>query len=242
MVSRALAEKLWPGRSAVGRRVLPGMGDVEEPAEVVGVVEDVRYGGLHDEPGPALYLADLQATWPEATFLLRTAGDPLALAAAVRREVRAVDPDLPVFDVKTMRERVADATSRDRFGAALLSAFAALALVLAAMGIHAVIAYSVARRTRELGVRQALGASPGALVRLVVGQGAALAAVGIVAGMAAALALTRVLSGLLYEVEPTDPATLAAITVFLAGTALLAAWLPARRAARVDPMVALRSE
>ena len=242
VVSRSLARALWPGQDPVGRRLNAGMGNLpEDGARVVGVVDDVRYQGLHEPPRPALYLADQQYTWPRAVFLIRAAGDPRALAPAVRREIRAVDADLPV-QINTLSSLAADAASRDRYGATLLSVFAALALVLAAMGIHAVIAFSVARRTRELGVRQALGASPGELVRMVVRQGAAVTGVGILVGLAAALALTRVLRGLLFEVEPTDPLTLVTITVFLAAVALLAAYLPARRAARVDPMVALRSE
>ena len=242
VVSRSLARELWPGQDPVGRRLNAGMGNLpEDGAEVVGVVDDVRYHGLHDPPRPALYLADRQYTWPRAVFLIRSAGDPLALAPAVRREIRAVDADLPV-QLNTLSRLAADAASRDRYGATLLSVFAGLALVLAAMGIHAVVAFSVARRTRELGVRQALGASPVGLVRMVVRQGAGVIGTGIAVGLAAALALTRVLRSLLYEVEPTDPLTLATITVFLAAVALLAAYLPARRAARVDPMVALRSE
>ncbi|HEX5724087.1 MAG TPA: ABC transporter permease [Longimicrobiaceae bacterium] len=240
VISRALARELWPGENPVGQKLTSGMGGLED-GEIVGVVDDVQYNGPADAPQPAVYVADLQHTYASAVFLVRTAGDPRALAGAVRRELLAEDPDLPAT-VRTMREIVSDATSRERYGTSLLSVFAGLALVLAALGIHGVVAYSVARRTRELGVRQALGATPGQLVRLVVGQGAALAAVGLAAGVVAALALTRVLAGLLFGVKPNDPLTLLAISLFLGGAALLAAWLPARRAARVDPMVALRSE
>jgi putative ABC transport system permease protein len=160
----------------------------------------------------------------------------------VRHEIRTLNKDLPVFDVKTMRERLRDSTARMRFSATLLGAFAAIALILAAVGIYGVMSYAVTQRTREIGIRVALGAAPGDVLALVIQRGLALTLAGIGIGLVAALASTRVLQTLLYEVKPGDPATYAIYAVALTGVALLASFVPARRATQVDPLIALRTE
>jgi putative ABC transport system permease protein len=178
----------------------------------------------------------------QLAFVMRTASKPNALAAAIQREVAAVDPDMPVYGVRSMEEIVADGVARQRFAMAVLSAFAVAALLLSAVGIGGVTAYVTSRRTREIGIRMALGARPGDVLRMVVGQGMRLIAVGVALGLIASLALTRLLEGLLFGVSATDAGTFSAIASALAAVALLACYLPARRAARVDPMVALRDE
>jgi ABC-type antimicrobial peptide transport system permease subunit len=174
--------------------------------------------------------------------VVRAAGKPEALAGAIRREVRAIDADLPVSNVRSLEDVVGAWAAERRLSTGLLTAFSIVALVLAAVGIYGVMAYAVAQRTHEIGIRMALGANPRDVVGLVVRQGALLALAGIAIGLAAAFALTRLLGGMLFEVSATDPATFAGIAGLLAAVALTAAYLPARRAARVDPVVALRAE
>jgi predicted permease len=243
MLNETAARQLFPGEEAIGRRIRVGIGmfGENETAEIVGIVGDVRYVAVHEEPKLDIYVP--YAQYPNDVMLhVRTDTDPASLAAAVRREVLALDPDLPVFDVRTLTERSADATARTRVSALLLGVFASLALVLAALGIYGVIAYSVAQRTHEMGLRMALGARRGDVVRLVVRQGMTLVLVGIAAGLAGAFGLTRLLASMLYGVRATDPATFAVIALLLTAVAFLASWLPARRATRVDPSSALRSE
>jgi putative ABC transport system permease protein len=175
-------------------------------------------------------------------LFVRTAGDPLAIAAAARRTIHDMAPDLPVYDIRTMKARVGDAMSYARFSTVLLTLFGALALALAAMGTYGVVSFAVAQRTRELGIRTALGATRGDIVRLVARQGIGFVAIGGALGCAGALAATRVLRSLLYDIAPSDPATFAAVVVVLALAVVAASYIPARRATRVDPMVALRSE
>jgi putative ABC transport system permease protein len=176
------------------------------------------------------------------TFVARTVGDPAAMAPAVRREIGAIDPDLPVSDVQTLEKVMADTVGRARFNTLLLGLFAGLATLLAAVGIFGVMNYSVALRTRELGLRMALGAQPGRVLLLVLRQGLLLTLIGIGVGLLGALALTRLMSSLLFGVEATDPATFAAIVLLLAAVSLLACYIPARRATRIDPLIALRHE
>ena len=179
---------------------------------------------------------------PALDIVIRAASDPLAEVAAVRHEILAIDADQPIAEVRTMEQRIAESLSSRRFNMLLLGLFAALALVLASVGIYGLVAYSVTQRTHEIGVRVALGAQKGDVLALIVGEGMTLALLGVGIGLAGALALTRMMSGLLFAVSPTDPATFATITVILALVALAASYVPARRAARVNPLAALRSE
>ncbi len=249
VVDRAFARRHFPGEAddaAVGRRLF--LGRATTPYEIVGVVGEVRHAALATEPAGLVYLCSLQRTVPGMTMVLRTAdpgaGSPpsLALAGEVRRRVAALDPDQPVARLETLDEVVARSLADRRFTLLLVGLFAAVALVLAALGLFGVLAQAVGRRTGEIGLRMALGAERRSVVGLVVGRGLALTAAGLAIGIGVAAAATRLLAGLLYGVRPTDPLTFAAIAVLLAATALAASYLPARRAAGVDPLDALRRE
>ncbi len=241
LLSEALARQLFPNDDPVGRRIFVA-GSGAEWTTVIGVVEGVRHQGLDHGIEPAAYLSYRQLPRPMMALVLRGSVPPSSLASALRQAVSEVDPALPVFDLRTMEARLSDSLVGRRFHLLLLGGFAALALLLAGVGIYGVIAYIVTERTREIGIRMALGAQRRNVLSLVVGQGMRLALLGIAIGWAAALALSRVLQTLLFEITPTDPLTFATIPLVLAGVALLACWLPARRAAKVDPMVALRAE
>ena len=244
LVSQALAHRYWPDRSPLGARIT--FGDPTDSTStwmtVVGVVGDVRQEGPAAAAYPQIYVPLAQVTTRSLLIALRTAGDPTALTPAVKRAVAGIDPNLALGRVATMEERVAGSMARPRVNAILLGGFAATALVLAAIGIYGVIAYSVVQRTRELGIRMALGARGGDVLRLVLGQGMVPVLGGLALGLAAAAAASRVLRGLLYGIGGTDPITYAAVAAFLAGVALVASFLPARRAATADPVVALRNE
>ena len=207
---------------------------------IVGVVGNVLSERLEEAPRPMLFQPLTQSPSLSMAIVARTAGDPSRLAEALSRAVREADPDQPTYAVRTMEEVQAAATATRRFLMQLLGGFACLALLLAAIGIYGVMAYLVSQRTREIGIRVALGARPWTVVRLVVTYALGMAGAGVVLGMAAAILLTRLITGMLFQVSPTDPWTFAAITLTLVGTAILAAMTPARRAARIDPMVALR--
>jgi putative ABC transport system permease protein len=244
IVSETLAKRYWPGEDPVGRRVSYGTNDKGEPywMTLIGVAADVRQKGLHTDPRPEAYVSYTQ--WPSryATLVVRSELDPAGLTAALRREIQAVDPDVPAYDVKTMREVLDGSLASRRFNMGLLVLFAVVALVLAAVGLYGVMAYMVTLRTHEIGVRVALGAQKRDVFHLVVGQGMALTLGGVALGVLGALALTRVLSTLLVGVAVTDPWTFGAVALLLSAVACLACYVPARRAARVDPMVALRCE
>ncbi|HTE47160.1 MAG TPA: FtsX-like permease family protein, partial [Gemmatimonadaceae bacterium] len=240
VLNEAAARKLWPNENPIGRRVELGMSDLNN-AEVIGIVGDVRQRA-DSAMTPNAYAAYYQAPMPDMMIFIRTSRHPAALGAEVRRAIHEVAPSSPVYDMQTMSDRAADATARARFSAVLLSLFAATALSLAAIGIYGVMSLAVTARTREIGIRIALGADRGRVQRLVVGEGAALVAIGAVAGIGGALLCTRVLRTLLFDVTPSDPITYVAIVVLLGAAALLASWLPARRAARVDPLTALRAD
>jgi ABC-type antimicrobial peptide transport system permease subunit len=205
-------------------------------------VNDVRSERPEDPPRPTLFRPLRQASGLTMSLVLKTAADPQSLAGPLAAEVRAVDPDQPTYGVRTMEEQVRVATASRRFSTELLGAFAILALALAAVGIYGVMAFVVGQRTREMGIRIALGAHPGAVVRLMLREAMGLAVAGVVLGGLAALAATRLLGGLLFEVRHTDPATYTLIAVLLTATAAIAAWRPARRAASVDPITALRAD
>jgi putative ABC transport system permease protein len=242
VVSETAARRFWPGEDPIGKPIGIGMGGFDKGVEVIGIVGDVRYGQMDEAPRPEVYISCLQT--PRSTLVLyaRTSGNPEALAAAVRQQVQDLNRDVPVYDIKTMTERIRDATSKARFSAVLLAVFAGIALVLAAVGIYGVMSYLVTQRTREIGIRIAMGATPREVLSMVVRRGAVLALSGIAAGTAAALAATRVLATLLYGVKPGDPATYAAMAALLAVVALIASYVPARRASAIDPSSALRME
>jgi putative ABC transport system permease protein len=242
LVNETAARTYWPGESAIGKRLAVGQGGFQDGAEVVGVVGDVRYRTLETAPTPHVFLPLAQSYRGNMQIVVRGEVGAQDLTAAIRREVRALDPNLPLLSVKTMEERIGDAMWRTRVSAWLLSAFAGLALLLTAVGIFGVMAQTVAQRTSEIGIRMALGARQRDVLRLVLGRAALVTGIGLVVGLLAALGLTRVLTTLLYQVTPTDPATLAFVAVALGSVALLACYVPARRAMKVDAVKALRSE
>ena len=246
IVNRRLAEQFWPGEDATGKRLKVGPIDSANPwATIVGVVGDVRQTGFYGEQLPEFYVPYAQEwrMWmAPKDLVVRTSGDPTALSAAVRQAVWAVDKDQPVSNVQTMDQVFAAAISRERFQMLLLTLFATLALVLACIGLYGVISYMVAQRTHEIGVRMALGAQAGDVLRLVIRQGMVLASVGLTVGIAIGSAVTRVLSDMLYGVSARDPLTFVGVPVLLLLVAFLACYIPARRATRIDPLSALRCE
>ncbi|HWS88053.1 MAG TPA: ABC transporter permease [Pyrinomonadaceae bacterium] len=244
VVSEAVARKYWPGQSPLGKRLSPGRVESEDDwCQVVGLVKDVRQVELATESRPQMYFNYEQAGFFAPRYLVvKTEGDPLALAPTVRKTVWEVDRDQPVSDVNTMEGVLSESLAWQRFSTLLLGVFAGVALLLAAVGIYGVMSYTVAQRTREIGIRMALGAQRWDVLKLAVGQGLRLVAIGVVIGLALALALARVMSSLLFGISATDPATLVTISLILVAVALLASYIPARRAAKVDPLIALRYE
>jgi putative ABC transport system permease protein len=240
MVNQSLARRYWPNENAVGKHIL--LGRIPQPLEVVGVLGDVRNLGVAADVGLEIYIPFAQRPWANINLIVRTAGDPHAFVSAVRARVLSIDADQPVTAVQTMEELLETGAAQSRFTASLLGALSGTALLLAVVGIYSVIAYSVAERTHEMGIRIALGAEPADILRLVLRQGLLLALSGIVIGVAASFALTRLMASLLYHVSVTDPATFAIGSLLFAAVALLASYLPARRATRVDPMAALRND
>ena len=241
IVDERLARRDWPGEDAIGKRILIG-GAGGDSAEVIGVVGHVRYAALEQEGEPQLYLPFFQDPAFRLGVVVSTRGDSAAMGAAVREIVRALDPDIPTGSLRPMDALISRATSRQRFQVSLIGLFAGAALLLAGIGLSGVLAQMVAARTREIGIRRALGASRHDVLALVLGRGLSLAGVGVAIGLVAAWATTRILKSLLFEISPTDPATFGAVVLALLTAALLAALLPAWRAARVDPLVALRQE
>ena len=241
VVNEQMARQLWPGESPVGKR-LTIWRDEKFAREIVGVVGDTK-ASLDSEAGQQMYVPYAQDTgWSGMSLVIRTNGEPTSLAGAVRNEIRSVDKSIPVFNVKTMDEVLAISVGPQRAPMLLLSAFAGVALILAMIGIYGVTAYHVTQRTQEIGIRMALGAQMKDVVKLVLRGGMVLAAAGIGLGLVGAFALTRLMRSLLFGVQPTDVLTFVAVSVCLLLTALIASYLPARRATRVDPLVALRYE
>jgi predicted permease len=241
VISQGLARRVWPNESPIGRRLL--VGRFPGFAEVVGVVGDVKNNGLAREPMLEMYTPYPQRPWPAMQFAVRAAGgDPMALVNSVRAAVLAVDRDLPITRVETMDATLSDSIATERLMTALLVAFAAIALVMAAAGLYGVIAYTVAQRTQEIGVRVALGATPRSVVRLVAAEGLRLTAIGMLVGTVAAALVSRAMRSVLFDVSPADPATYALVLVLFAATACAALVVPARRALGVDPLTALRAD
>jgi putative ABC transport system permease protein len=244
IVNETMARKYWPGQSAIGKRIK----FAEEAAwiTIVGVVADVREMGLDVPVKAEMYLPFRQVSgfngYKPRDLVIRTIGNPLELVAAVRREVHAVDADQPVSNVATMDQTLDSETQSRSVGMMLLVAFAALAFLLAVMGIYAVLAYFVTQRRAEIGVRLALGATPRSILGLVLKKGMSLTLIGVTIGLVAAFVLTRLMASLLFGVSASDPVTFAVIALLLSGVALLACYIPARRATKVDPLVALRYE
>jgi len=245
IVSHSIARRFWPKGDALGKRLSLGFQEGSW-CSVVGVATDVRQMGPQKEAPLAVYVPYAQAPRPFflsfMTVVARTDSDPLSMASTLRRAVQSVDPDMPVFDVASMEQLVYKSVASPRLNALLMACFSALALALAVAGIYGVMSYSVAQRTHEIGIRVALGAGHEDVLRMVLRQGMRLAVIGLAMGAAAALVLTRLITSVLYGVHPNDPTTFVLVGLMLAAVAAVASYLPARRATRVDPMVALRYE
>jgi putative ABC transport system permease protein len=257
VVSREMARRHWAGGGPIGKvlSVNPPVHLIPRgtvPADyaprlytIVGVAEDVRYAALHMAPLPVVYVPFAQGSEGMTTMYLGVraeTGDPLAFGPVIRETLRRLDPDVPASAMRTMEDRVSESLARPRLQAVVLGTFAGLAALLAAVGIYSVMAYSTRQRTREIGIRMAIGASSCAILALLLRNGLAMVAAGVAAGLLGALLLTRALRSLLFEVSPNDPLVFAAVTAGLAGVALVAAWLPARRATRLQPVAALRED
>jgi len=242
LINETLQRGYFPGQDPIGKRINTGSEREPEWNTIVGVVGDVKYNGLADDVQPAIYYTTAQnPTW--GSLVIKTdLADPLSLTAAVRNEVRKIDPDLPLTNVATMEDRLSNAVAQPRFRTTLIALFAAVALILACVGIYGVISYSVTLRTHEIGIRMALGAQTGDVLTMVIRQAIVLAIIGVALGLSASYALTSLMSKLLFGVQPTDPATFVLTAAILSITALLASYLPARRATKIDPLEALRYE
>jgi predicted permease len=255
VINQAMARRYWPKSDPMSDKILIGKGAMpqlatEMPRQIIGIVADIRGNGLDRDPPPTMYI--VQAQVPDAInalnarltpmkWIVRTRGDPFALSAAIQEQVRQVT-GLPVTDVRTMDEIISRSTSRQRFNMLLMTVFGSAALFLAAIGIYGLMAYSVQQRTQEIGIRLALGAGAVSVRKMVVLQGMRLALMGVAVGIGAALGLTRLLATFLFGVKDKDPAVFTAVAILLALVSLLAVWLPARRATRIDPVIALRYE
>ena len=241
VINQAAARLLYPGENPIGKQLVVGW-DGPPRAEIVGVASNSRFDGIQALPEPFIFLPNAQHPSLFCGLVIRTAGDPVAMVAAAREVIRRVDPQQGVMEARTMEQRITDSLAQPRLQTILLGLFGLLALVLACIGIYGVLAYAVSQRLREIGVRVALGATPATILREILSSGLSLAAIGLFIGLGAALALTRYLESLLYSVHPVDPAVFAAAIATLLLVAMSACYVPARRAARVDPMVVLREE
>ena len=240
VVSQAFVDSVFPNEEALGKRLIIWSGIRNEPYEIIGIVGDTRYQSLQGEPSATMYVPTRELLF--VNLVIRTQGDPLSLVGGVRKEVNALDPDQPIAAIRPMTEWVAMSAAGARYRTTLLGLFALLAMILAATGIYGVMSYSVAQRTQEIGVRMALGARPLDVLKLVVRQGMMLVLIGVVVGLAGALALTRVMSSLLFGVTERDPITFVAVAALLIVVAFISCFVPAHRATRVDPLIALRCE
>jgi predicted permease len=241
VINQTLAQTAFAGRDPIGQHVLMPWGDTLR-GEIVGVVGDIKHSGLDSMPTATIFWSMAQFPSNFMSLVVRTTADPLRVEGAIRAEVRQFDRDLPIGEVRTLNDYVSRSVAARRFNTTLLGGFATLALALASIGIYGVIAYGVSQRTREIGVRMALGARPAAVLRRIVGEGMRIVLAGVGAGVIGALMLTRLMQSLLFGISPTDPVTFGAVVVGLCSVAAVASYLPARRAARVDPVVALRTQ
>jgi putative ABC transport system permease protein len=250
VIDEKLAQRAWPDEDPVGKQLdvavfvfdESGLRTDRVPAEVVGVVGNIRAESLTDDGREVVYFPHRWFSFLPLSMTVRTAGNPLALAPLIRREIEILDPDVPMADIRLMDDYIAEAVAQTRFTLTLISVFAAMALVLASIGLYGVISYSVRQRTREIGVRIAFGADEKNIVRLVVGRGMALGLAGVGVGIVAAFVSTRMVSSLLYGVSALDPITFLGIPLLLVGVTVVASYVPARRAMRVNPVEALRDE
>jgi putative ABC transport system permease protein len=238
IVSQQLVDTVFPNEEPLGKRLIMALGN--EPYEIIGIVGDIHHRSLQAQPYAAMYLPTQESA--RMNLVIRTQGDPLSIVGGLRKEVNALDPDQPIAAIRPMTEWVAMSAAGARYRTILLGLFAVLAMILAATGIYGVMSYTVAQRTQEIGVRMALGARPIDVLKLVVRQGMTLALIGVVVGLAGALALTRVMSSLLFEVTERDPITFVVVAALLIAVAFIACFIPARRATKVDPLMALRYE
>jgi putative ABC transport system permease protein len=246
IITEEFARQHFPNEDPIGKRIQPGIStfdDEDSPMrEIIGVVGDVRNRSLNTPPTPAYYLPQTQVPFSQMILVVKTANDPHSLVSGVTKEVAAMDPDLPLFGVKTMDEYLSASVATPRFNTTLLSIFAGVALVLTVVGLYGVMSYSVAQRTNEIGIRLALGAQSRDVLLMIVKQGSLLVVIGLGIGLAGAYAATRLIESLLFGVTTKDPFTFAAVAVLLALVALLACYIPAWRATKVDPLRALRYE
>ncbi|MCM3871001.1 MAG: ABC transporter permease, partial [Pyrinomonadaceae bacterium] len=243
IVNDSFARRFFPGEEVIGKRIIPGEGGQPVTREIVGVVGDVRHEGLDVEPTPEYYIPYEQASVADMTVVARTTGgDPTSIATPLRDVIRGMDKEQPVYNIRPMTQLLDESVAQRRFNMVLLGGFALLALVLAGIGIYGVMSYSVAQRTREIGVRIALGAQSRDVLKMVLTQALGLTAIGLTLGLIGAFALTRFLVTLLFEVKPTDLTTFAGVSIVLGAVAIAACLIPARRATKVDPLVALKYE
>ncbi|HSE97852.1 MAG TPA: ABC transporter permease [Blastocatellia bacterium] len=243
VINETMARQFFPGEDPIGKRLIINWDRPPLPDEIVGVVGDAKLVSVAGETRPAIYWPHArQATYSSMTFAVRTTGDPLAIVGSLQSEIRAIDPEQPIADIRPMEEVVATSLSRPRFNMLLLGLFAGVAMILASVGIYGVMAYSVTQRTHEIGIRMALGARGADVMKMIVGQGMVLALAGVGIGLVGAYFITGLMSSLLFGVAATDPITFLSISLLLAVVAFVACYVPARRATKVDPMVALRYE
>ncbi len=242
IVNEAMVKEHFPNQDPLGQKLLIDMMDKPAPCEIIGVVGDVKHHGLDTEVRPFAYWPPPELTYSFMSIVVRTDSDPDTIAAAIQREVSVMDKDLPIADVRMMQDLISESVSRSRFSTLLLTIFAGVALVLAAVGIYGVMSYSVTQRTHEIGIRMALGAGRSNVLRLVVGRGMLLTAIGLAIGLGASFALTRFLSSMLFGISAVDPITFAMVTAVLGSISLAACYIPALKATKVDPMIALRYE
>jgi len=242
MVNEALAQQFWPNEEALGKRLGFKASDPQVWHEIVGIVGNIKHRRLDAEPKPELYFPYSQYPGTFMTLITKTNSEPVKFISAIRDQVRSLDSDQPVFDVKTMDERLSGSVAVNRFIMLLIGVFACVATLLAAVGIYGLMAYTVSQRTHEIGIRMALGAGADDVIKLVLVRGLRLVLSGMGIGVAGALGLTRVMESLLFDVSTTDPLMFAIISAVLTGVALMSCFLPAFKAVNIDPMIALRYE